>query len=297
MVRAYISELVLVVEYLHSIGIIHRDLKPSNILISADGHIKLTDFGLSKIGVFESDFTKRGPLTDLSGSAGGWNSDVSDDDFDLAGSRIVGTPDYLSPEVLLGEQARFAADWWAVGVMMFELLTGSTPFGDVNSEAVFSNILNKERYEWPSPEPVISEEARDLVNNLLVHAPNKRLGSNGAHQIKEHDFFTGIVWSNVFSTPMTDIFVPKTHSPEDTSYFTPPTNRTRSYSETPFTSRQGSPMAPGSPEGTQRLFPNIAFKNAALLRRKNTNELLRIEEVEYDTPEDAQSIHVGIEQL
>ncbi|XP_010254907.1 PREDICTED: probable serine/threonine protein kinase IRE4 isoform X2 [Nelumbo nucifera] len=130
--RIYIAELVLALEYLHSLGIVHRDLKPDNILIAHDGHIKLTDFGLSKIGLINS-------TVDLSGSGANETTPVDGDDLQTCFEHIqhaeertqasaVGTPDYLAPEILLGTEHGYAADWWSVGIILFEFITGIPPF-------------------------------------------------------------------------------------------------------------------------------------------------------------------------
>jgi len=288
MVRAYIAEVVIVVEYLHSIGIVHRDLKPSNILIKADGHIKLTDFGLSKIGVWENQphGVQQGPLNDLSTSGSNMidgGSDAEDLHYAPAGgTRILGTPDYLSPEVLLGHSAGFSADWWAVGVMTFQLLTGATPYGDATPEAVFENILAQERYQWPSPQPIVSDEAKEFVERMLQYNPKDRLGTKGAKEIKVHPFFDSIEWDQVLTADMSMFFVPKLHGLEDTSYFIPPPNS--HFSNTPFSPSQQPPPHGEenslNPESGRRDFPNFAFKNIQRLREKNKNEILRIVEEE-----------------
>ncbi|XP_060205412.1 probable serine/threonine protein kinase IREH1 isoform X2 [Lycium barbarum] len=129
--RVYIAEVVLALEYLHSLRVVHRDLKPDNLLIAHDGHIKLTDFGLSKVGLINS-------TDELSGPAVSGTSMMEDDEFQLLAPEhqqerrekrsAVGTPDYLAPEILLGTGHGFTADWWSVGVILFELIVGIPPF-------------------------------------------------------------------------------------------------------------------------------------------------------------------------
>ncbi|KVH88375.1 AGC-kinase, C-terminal [Cynara cardunculus var. scolymus] len=142
MARVYIAELVLALEYLHSLNIIHRDLKPDNLLIGPDGHIKLSDFGLSKVGLINS-------TEDLSGTSDIRTSIYRDDEVtterrsSLNGEQrqkqaVVGTPDYLAPEILLGVGHGATADWWSVGVILFELLVGIPPF---NAESPENQIL------------------------------------------------------------------------------------------------------------------------------------------------------------
>jgi len=143
MIKVYIAEIVLALEYLHRIGIIHRDLKPDNILIADNGHLKLTDFGLSLVEVYDDD--KGGgqfpadPLMHLAkqkeGPAGHSNAKPP------AAEKIIGTPDYLSPEILLGMKHGEGVDWWALGVMVYEFFTGIPPFHDDSPEKIFERIF------------------------------------------------------------------------------------------------------------------------------------------------------------
>ncbi|KAF6166614.1 hypothetical protein GIB67_005476 [Kingdonia uniflora] len=218
--RTYIAELVLALEYLHSLGIVHRDLKPDNILIAHDGHIKLTDFGLSKIGLINS-------TVDLSGTD--TNDTTSLDAEDLQTSfehsqqveeksqrSAVGTPDYLAPEILLGTEHGYAADWWSVGIILFEFITGVPPFTAESPEIIFENILNT-KTPWPDVPNDMSHEAQDLINRFLTHYPNQRLGVNGASEVKAHPFFEGVNWNTLALQKA--VFVPNPDSAEDTSYF------------------------------------------------------------------------------
>ncbi|XP_035541728.1 probable serine/threonine protein kinase IRE4 isoform X3 [Juglans regia] len=125
--RIYVAELVLALEYLHSLGIVHRDLKPDNILIAHDGHIKLTDFGLSKIGLINSTMELSGPQTIGTASPDVHNPHAQQTE-ERSRHSAVGTPDYLAPEILLGTEHGYAADWWSVGIILFELITGIPPF-------------------------------------------------------------------------------------------------------------------------------------------------------------------------
>ncbi|XP_077224129.1 protein kinase superfamily protein [Tasmannia lanceolata] len=218
--RIYIAELVLALEYLHSLGIVHRDLKPDNILVAHDGHIKLTDFGLSKIGLINS-------TVDLSGS--GTNGASLGDCENLhsppknthrggEGSEqlAVGTPDYLAPEILLGTEHGYAADWWSVGIILYEFITGVPPFAARLPEIIFDNILNQ-KIPWPDIPNDMSYEAQDLINRFLNHDPEERLGANGASEVKAHPFFKGINWDTL--SLQKAAFVPNPESVDDTSYF------------------------------------------------------------------------------
>uniref|UniRef100_A0A6B2L736 non-specific serine/threonine protein kinase n=1 Tax=Arcella intermedia TaxID=1963864 RepID=A0A6B2L736_9EUKA len=199
MVQRYIAEVVLALEYLHSVNIIHRDLKPDNLLINFDGHLKMTDFGLSKMGIWGSGMDTPNPLRDFASSN---NSHTSDDD------RIIGTPDYLSPEILIGLGHGFPVDWWALGVMTFELLVGLPPFFDDTPEKIFQNILSRDMFEWPATINV-SDAAKDFVDKLLTIDAKRRLGTKGVHEIKSHPFFSGINWDTVLTSPMDDFYIPK----------------------------------------------------------------------------------------
>lgn len=213
--RIYIAELVLALDYLHSLGIVHRDLKPDNILIAQDGHIKLTDFGLSKIGLMNSTDDLSGPnMKEVPSSVS--NSQLNPDTLDKTQRSAVGTPDYLAPEILLGTEHGSAADWWSVGIILFELITGVPPFTAEHPEIIFDNILNKE-IPWPSIPGEMSFEAQDLIDRLLVHDPSQRLGANGASEVKEHRFFKGVDWDNLALQKAA--FVPQPDSIDDTSYF------------------------------------------------------------------------------
>jgi serine/threonine protein kinase len=151
MTRKYVAEIVLALEYLHSIGIVHRDLKPDNILINDDGHLKLTDFGLSRLGYIEeagpAPAAGQGPdpLLDLS-NAKEISIDVEDSTHSSS-NRVLGTPDYLSPEVLLGTGHSEAVDFWALGVMTYEFLLGVPPFNAETPELIFQKILARGKFD------------------------------------------------------------------------------------------------------------------------------------------------------
>jgi len=158
--RIYIAEIVLALQYLHGYGIIHRDLKPDNCLITKDGHIKLTDFGLSVFGLqetFRSEMTNEEqahveintPINNLS------TTNIINHGKVLTRKEkaysCVGTPDYLSPEILKGTGHDEATDFWSLGCMLYEFLCGLPPFTAETPEKVFQNILDESfQLEWPS---------------------------------------------------------------------------------------------------------------------------------------------------
>jgi len=389
--RQYVAEIVLALEYLHQAGIVHRDLKPDNILIDRDGHIKLTDFGLSKQGALDlphsspastraslspgtdtlwqrapspAGFVARSAKAPVSGlsaisgaskprydtsvgagaiagagtgpqqmhgasgvpssqlcmdsmsvsvmsgsgsevrtqrgsstvplqrdvdmrlvdtttssvqagtrtagrqntltasdargqfsaaaSTGGsgyagpfeshtghlWANGVrgarspspqtlateSQSGSPVGGTTVVapvepplGTPDYLAPELLLGTGHGFAVDWWALGVVLFELLVGIPAFHASSVRGIFSNILSG-RIQWPDDvDEAMSAEARDLIQRLLEPDPSKRLGARGAAEVKAHPFFRDIDFEHVRNQP--PAFVPQFAAADDTSYF------------------------------------------------------------------------------
>ncbi|KAK7291357.1 hypothetical protein RIF29_06431 [Crotalaria pallida] len=217
--RVYIAEVVLALEYLHSLHVVHRDLKPDNLLIAHNGHIKLTDFGLSKVGLINS-------TDDLSGPAVSGTALLGEDEPHLTTSEhkrelrkkrsAVGTPDYLAPEILLGTGHGYTADWWSVGVILFELLVGLPPFNAEHPQSIFDNILNR-KIPWPAVPDEMSPEAQDLIDRLLTEDPDQRLGARGASEVKQHVFFKDINWDTLARQKAA--FVPASESPLDTSYF------------------------------------------------------------------------------
>jgi serine/threonine protein kinase len=219
--RVYIAEVVLALEYLHSLRVVHRDLKPDNLLIAHDGHLKLTDFGLSKVGLINSTDDLSGPAvsgTSLLGEDDESQSSVSDNNEERRSKRsAVGTPDYLAPEILLGTGHGTSADWWSLGVILFELIVGIPPFNAAHPQTIFDNILNR-NIPWPPVPEEMSFDAEDLIDRLLTEDPNQRLGARGATEVKQHPFFRDINWDTLARQKAA--FVPASESALDTSYFT-----------------------------------------------------------------------------
>mmetsp|Transcript_11595 Transcript_11595/g.31232 ORF Transcript_11595/g.31232 Transcript_11595/m.31232 type:complete len:1587 (+) Transcript_11595:106-4866(+) len=223
--RQYIAETVLSLEYLHGMGVIHRDLKPDNMLIGTDGHLKIADFGLSKYGELSS--TEQRPWADLDQTANRHLAALSENgalgsvflaNKQADNAELVGTPDYLAPELLLGQGHSYSADWWSLGIILYEFLMGVPPFHDSDPDQIFTNILNG-TVEWPMVPAEMSVDALDLIKRLLDPMPSQRLGTGprGAQEVKAHPWFKDFDWDSVFTRKA--LFIPETMSADDTSYF------------------------------------------------------------------------------
>ncbi|GKU96141.1 hypothetical protein SLEP1_g9412 [Rubroshorea leprosula] len=190
--RFYAAEVVIGLEYLHCLGIIYRDLKPENILLQKDGHVVLTDFDLSFMTSCKPQILTHSLPNNRRRSRSQPPLAFVAEPVTQSNS-FVGTEEYIAPEIITGAGHSSAIDWWALGILLYEMLYGRTPFRGKNRQKTFSNILRKD-LTFPSSIPV-SLAARQLVNALLNRDPVSRLGSNtGANEIKQHPFFRGINW-------------------------------------------------------------------------------------------------------
>ena len=194
---------MLALEHLHGSGIVYRDLKPENILLSSDGHIVLTDFDLSAILSNDAPGPK-----EATSSCGSWGSSSEDGELDdedywengwerTEEDEIVGTDEYLAPEMILWghQKSGYEVDWWALGILLYEMVYGKTPFRGASSSETFANILHREvELRGLSDDPAL----RDLIMKLLVKKPEARLGSGGgAIEVKSHAFFQGLQWDSL----------------------------------------------------------------------------------------------------
>lgn len=202
--KFYFSETVLAVDYLHNYGIVHRDLKPDNLLITALGHIKLTDFGLSKIGL-------------MSHTTSLFESYLDKETKQFNDMQVFGTPNYIAPEVILRQGYGKPVDYWSMGIILYEFLVGIVPFISDTPEELFDHVIHDD-IEWPSDDDwPLPAEAKDLIAQLLQRNPKERLGTGGAMEVKSHSFFNDVCWEDLLRQKAA--FVPQLENEEDTSYF------------------------------------------------------------------------------
>ncbi|XP_021809882.1 phototropin-2 [Prunus avium] len=190
--RFYAAEVVIALEYLHCLGIVYRDLKPENILLQKDGHVVLTDFDLSFMTSCKPQIIRHQSPNKKRRSRSQPPPTFVAEPVTQSNS-FVGTEEYIAPEIITGAGHSSAIDWWALGILLYEMLYGRTPFRGKNRQRTFTNVLYKD-LTFPGSIPA-SLAARQLINALLQRDPDTRLGSStGANEIKQHPFFRGINW-------------------------------------------------------------------------------------------------------
>jgi serine/threonine protein kinase len=182
----YAAQIVLIFQYLHSKDIVYRDLKPENLLLDSKGNIKITDFGFAKKLEYRT-----------------WT--------------ICGTPEYIAPEILLNKGHGKPVDWWALGVLIYEMLAGCPPFVDNDPMAIYQKILSG-RFSFPSH---FNKNVKDLITRLLTGDITKRIGNlkNGVEDIKRHPWFSNINWSKLYNRKLLTPYVPKVKGEDDTTNF------------------------------------------------------------------------------
>uniref|UniRef100_A0A8C1L6A1 Protein kinase C n=1 Tax=Cyprinus carpio TaxID=7962 RepID=A0A8C1L6A1_CYPCA len=181
----YAAEIICGLQYLHSKGIIYRDLKLDNVMLNKDGHIKIADFGMCKENMLGEN----------------------------RATTFCGTPDYIAPEILLGQKYSFSVDWWSFGVLLYEMLIGQSPFQGDDEDELFESI----RMDVPHYPRWITKEAKDLLEKLFERDPTRRLGVVG--NIRGHAFFKTINWPALEKREVSPPFKPKVKSPSDCSNF------------------------------------------------------------------------------
>ncbi|CAL2033426.1 hypothetical protein CAEBREN_11897 [Caenorhabditis brenneri] len=199
--RFYSGEIILALHFLHSRGIIYRDLKLDNVLIDAEGHIKLTDYGMCKENINAGDLT----------------------------STFCGTPNYIAPEILRGDEYGFSVDWWALGVLMFEMMAGRSPFDIVgmqnaeeNTEDYLFQIILERQIRIPRS---LSVRASTILKGFLNKDPTERLGckldiNEGLRDMKEHQFFRGFIdWDALEQKAVAPPYHPAVESDRDLTHF------------------------------------------------------------------------------
>ncbi|XP_022240999.1 putative protein kinase C delta type homolog, partial [Limulus polyphemus] len=187
--RFYAAEIVIALKFMHRKGIIYRDLKLDNVLLTREGHVKISDFGMCKLGVGDQIKT----------------------------STFCGTPDYIAPEIIKGQQYNQSVDWWSFGVLLYEMLIGQSPFNGTDEEELFWSVCHEEAY-YPR---FLSKEAKQIIALLLEKDPSKRLGTStsDAGDITYQPFFKPVNWQKIERKMVEPPFKPILSGPSDARNF------------------------------------------------------------------------------
>eukprot|EP01016_Furgasonia_blochmanni_P023787 TRINITY_DN2562_c0_g1_i2.p1 TRINITY_DN2562_c0_g1~~TRINITY_DN2562_c0_g1_i2.p1 ORF type:complete len:438 (-),score=141.84 TRINITY_DN2562_c0_g1_i2:293-1522(-) len=238
--KFYAAQMVLAIEHLHSKDIVYRDLKPENVLLDAEGYIRITDFGLSKQGIKDN----KGAMS------------------------VCGTPEYLAPEILFKMGHGKAVDWWTLGAIIFEMLTGLPPFYTTDRNELFERIkFGTLRYPKH-----LSPAARNLLEGLFIKEPNKRLGGgpDNGKPIKEHPWFAGVNWQALLNKEIKAPFIPVVKSELDVSNFDP------EFTETPLDSYKESYMSTEFQN-----YDNFTWNGEASLQKIADKNAMETEQLEF----------------
>uniref|UniRef100_A0A8B9HCZ3 Protein kinase C n=1 Tax=Astyanax mexicanus TaxID=7994 RepID=A0A8B9HCZ3_ASTMX len=223
----YAAEIICGLQFLHSKGIVYRDLKLDNILLDFDGHIKIADFGMCKENMLG----------------------------DVRTSTFCGTPDYIAPEILLGQKYGTSVDWWSFGVLLYEMLIGQSPFHGHDEEELFQSI----RTDDPCYPRWLTRDARDILIKLFVREPERRLGIKG--NIRQHSFFRDTDWNALEKRQVEPPFRPTVKSASDCSNFDK-----EFINEKPRLSSADRTLINSM---DQTMFKNFSFINPGMARLKN----------------------------
>ncbi|CAH1967284.1 unnamed protein product [Acanthoscelides obtectus] len=185
--KFYAAQVIMAFEYMHALGVVYRDLKPENILIDVDGYLKITDLGFCKKIDNTRTFT------------------------------LCGTPEYLAPEIILSQGYNYSVDWWALGVLIYEMAAGFPPFYSKEHMKLYEKIVSG-RFACP---PHFTKPLKDLILNILQVDRTKRYGQlkGGSKDIKGHDWFRGTDWDGILSKRVKSPFEPTLDNVGDTKYF------------------------------------------------------------------------------
>uniref|UniRef100_A0A8C6SM55 Ribosomal protein S6 kinase n=1 Tax=Neogobius melanostomus TaxID=47308 RepID=A0A8C6SM55_9GOBI len=242
----YLAEISMALGHLHQNGIIYRDLKPENIMLNSQGHVKLTDFGLCKESIHDGTVTHT----------------------------FCGTIEYMAPEILMRSGHNRAVDWWSLGALMYDMLTGAPPFTGENRKKTIDKIL-KCKLNLP---PYLTQEARDLLKRLLKRNASSRLGAGAgdATEVQTHPFFRHINWEDLLARKVEPPFKPILQSADDVSQFD-----SKFTSQTPVDSPDDSTLS----ESANQAFLGFTYVAPSVLENIKESPRTPLSPVKFSGPE------------